>query len=218
MLVWRTLISWIVVVATATTAAAQILPAGAAATQLVTGYGFTEGPLYDPTVGVAGSVLFTDLNRSDIVRYDIAAGTAAIADPNSGAANGMFFDAGGHLVSADRDRRQISRAPRQHPGVEAASRPTGQAPSPTGPRSVIDAVGGIYFSDPDYSNRQSVPEAVYYISPASLLRPLTQFQRPNGVILRLTAIRSIWPRRQRIYAFDVAADARSRISRLLAPT
>jgi gluconolactonase len=211
MLLLRMVISWLAMVATATTAAAQILPAGATAMQLVTGYGFTEGPLYDPTVGVAGSVLFTDLSRSDIVRYDIASGTAAIADPNSGAANGMFFDAGGQLVSADRDRRQISRRTLANITVVEAALATHWAGAQfNGPNDlVIDAAGGIYFSDPDYNNRRSVPEAVYYINPAGVLsRPLTGFQRPNGVILSpdghtfyLAA-----EAQKRIFAFEVAAD------------
>jgi gluconolactonase len=207
----QTALSLVVLAAMAGSAAAQLLPAGAAVTRLVTGYGFTEGPLFDASVGAAGSVLFTDLSRSDIVRYDIAAGTAAIVDANSGAANGMFYDAGGHLVSADRDRRQISRRSLANiTTVEAALATRWAGAQFNGPNDlVIDAAGGIYFSDPDYNNRQALPEAVYYINPAGVLsRPLTGFSRPNGVILSpdghtfyLAA-----EAQKRIFAWDVAAD------------
>ena len=86
---------------------------------------------------------------------------------------------------------------------------------------VIDAAGGIYFSDPDYNNRRSVPEAVYYINPAGVLsRLLTGFSRPNGVILSpdghtfyLAA-----ETEKRIYAFDVAADGTLSNQRLFART
>ncbi len=219
---WRTLFSLLVVMAAAATAAAQLLPAGATATRLVTGYGFTEGPLFDPSGGGAGGVLFTDLNRADIVRYDIAAGTAAVVDPNSGAANGMFFDAGGHIVSADRDRRQISRRSLADIKVVEAALATNWQGAPfNGPNDlVIDAAGGIYFSDPDYNGRGQT-EAVYYISPAGTLsRLLTGFTRPNGVILSpdggtfyLAA-----EKQYRIFAFDVAADGTLSNQRLFART
>lgn len=217
------MLSLVVLVATAAPASAQLLPMGAAVTRLVTGYGFTEGPLFDPSVGVAGSVLFTDLSRSDIVRYDIAARTAAIVDPNSGAANGMMYDAGGHLVSADRDRRQISRRSLANlTTVEAALATHWAGAQFNGPNDlVIDAAGGIYFSDPDYNNRQSLPEAVYYINPSGVLsRPLTGFSRPNGVILSpdggtfyLAA-----EAQKRIFAWDVAADGSLSNQRLFART
>ena len=49
---------------------------------------------------------------------------------------------------------------------------------------VIDSTGGIYFSDPDYENRHSLPEAVYYLSAQGVLtRIITGFTHPNGVIL-----------------------------------
>ena len=49
---------------------------------------------------------------------------------------------------------------------------------------VIDSTGGIYFSDPDYENRHSLPEAVYYLSAqGTLTRLVTGFTHPNGVIL-----------------------------------
>ena len=222
---WRTLLSLVAVMAAAASGAAQILPVGATAARRVTGYGFTEGPLFDPAVGAAGSILFTDLSRSDIVRFDIAGGTAAIVDPNSGAANGMFFDAGAHLVTADRDRRQISRRSLADiKVVEAVLAANWQGALFNGPNDlVIDSGGGIYFSDPDYNNRQSTPEAVYYISPAGALsRVLTGFNnmRPNGVMLspdEATFYLAV-EREKRIYAYDVAADGSLSNQRLFART
>jgi gluconolactonase len=188
----------------------QLLPAQAAATRLVTGHGCTEGPLFDPAGGAAGSVLFTDLSRADIVRYDIAAGRAAIVDPNSGAANGMYFDAGGYLVTADRDRRQISRRSLADiTVVEAVLANNWQGAVFNGPNDlVIDEAGGIYFSDPDYNSRGQI-EAVYYINPAGVLsRLLTGFSRPNGVALSPdgNTFYLAAEAQKRIFAWDVAAD------------
>jgi gluconolactonase len=202
-----------------------LLPTGATATRLVTGYGFTEGPLFDPTVGTAGSVLFTDLSRSDIVRFDIAAGTAAIVDPNSGAANGMYYNASGNLVTADRDRRQISRRSLADiKVVEAALATNWQGALFNGPNDlVIDAAGGIYFSDPDYNGRNSTPEAVYYINPAGALsrvRSYTGVSRPNGLILSPDGdtLYVAVERQFRIFAFDVGADGSLSNERLFART
>jgi gluconolactonase len=223
MTVGRTLFSLLILVAFAAPGAAQILPAGAVATRLVTGYGFTEGPLYDRSGGGAGRVLFSDVNNSRIVGYNIATATAAIVDPASGAANGMFFDAGGHIVSADRDRRQISRRSTADLKIVEAilASQWGGMPLNSPNDLVIDAAGGIYFSDPDYDSRNSVPEAVYYINPAGALsRLLTGFSHPNGVILSPDGHTFYLAAegQYRIFAFDVASDGTLSNQRLFART
>jgi gluconolactonase len=219
----RLLLTLVLLAVAPSLACAQLLPTGAVAIRRAMGFGFTEGPLYDGSVGAAGSILFTDLNRSDIVRYDIAAGTTAIVDANSGAANGMFFAATGNLITADRDRRQVSRRSLANlTQVEAALATHWGGSQFNGPNDlVIDAAGGIYFSDPDYERRFSVPEAVYYINPAGALsRVLTGYTRPNGVMLSpdghtfYLAAES----QKRIFAFDVAADGALSNERLFART
>ena len=98
----------------------------------------------------------------------------------------MYYNANGQIVSADRERRQISL--RSAGNVAIVQQPlvslyNGSAFN--GPNDmVIDSVGGIYFSDPDYENRHSLPEAVYYLSSqGTLTRLITGFTHPNGVIL-----------------------------------
>lgn len=172
---------------TAAQTAAQILPAGATLSQVATGYSFTEGPAYDGE----GAVYFTNLTfndqlASDIVRYDLATKTAQVVDPNSGGSNGLFRDANGQIVSADQAAHQLSRRSASDVSVVEqvlASQWDGKAlNSPND--LVIDALGGIYFTDPDYNNTNSLPDAVYYRSPdGAVSRLLTGFNRPNGVIL-----------------------------------
>jgi len=85
--------------------AGQILPPNALVQRLATGYIFTEGPVYDGN----GNLFFTDVQRSQIIRYDDATGTTEVVDGSSGGANGLFFDHNGQIVSMDGNRRQVSR-------------------------------------------------------------------------------------------------------------
>jgi len=174
----------------AASASAQILPPGTTPTKLTTGYVFTEGALYDHS----GGVYFEDMhpsgqvatNPSHMVRYNIAAGMASVVDSSSGGANGLYFSASGQIVSCDRERRQISlRSAGNVAIVQQALATSYNGTTFNGPNDlVIDATGGIYFSDPDYENRHSLPEAVYYLSAqGTLTRIITGFTHPNGVIL-----------------------------------
>jgi gluconolactonase len=130
--------------------------------------------------------LFTDIQRSDIVRYDIATQSTQIVDSNSGGANGLYFDPAGKLVSMDGDRRQVSRrAADDLTVVEAVlANKWNDLPFNSPNDLVIADDGGIYFTDPDYQSRRAQPEGVYYLSPnGELSQVLSGFRRPNGVIL-----------------------------------
>jgi gluconolactonase len=165
---------------------AQILPPGATPQLLAGGFRFTESPLFDR----AGGVYFSDLDsthvQSRLYRYDIAGHSTAVADPNSGGANGTYFNASGQMVSCDRDRRQISlRALGNIATVQQVLANQFNGTLFNGPNDlVVDKTGGVYFTDPDYENRQSIAEAAYYISPAGTLsRIVTGVARPNGIVL-----------------------------------
>ncbi len=203
-----------VIVAIGFSAQAQILPPGATPTRLATGYVFTEGPLYDR----AGGVDFEDMhpsgqvatNPSHIVRYDIATGLATVVDASSGGANGDYLNANGQVVTADRERRQISLRAAGNISVVQQALATSFGGTPfNGPNDlVIDSAGGIYFTDPDYENRRSLPDAVYYRNPAGTVsRLLTGFFRPNGVILSPsgTTFYLAVEGEKRIMAYDVTA-------------
>jgi gluconolactonase len=173
---------------------AGVLPAGATAQLLDTGFMFTEGPLYDGN----GGVYFSDLGPSaqqatkpsHIWRYDIASDTSAIVDPISGGANGLIKDASGRVISADRERRQISRRSASDiTTVETVLVSKFNNTAFNGPNDlVMDTSGGIFFTDPDYENRHSLPDALYYLSSAGELFQRRTFttvgnERPNGVVL-----------------------------------
>ena len=190
---------------------AQILPPGATVSRLVTGYGFTEGPLYDG----AGGVYFSDMGAADIVRYDIASGTAQIVDPNSGTSNGLIMDSAGHVISADRDRQQISRRSASDiTVVEAVLADNFNGTAFNGPNDlVMDATGGLYFTDPDYENRRLLTDALYFRSTDGTISQLRTFpasnnRRPNGVALSPdgSVLYLAIERGRRIMAYDVGPD------------
>lgn len=160
----------------------QILPPDSSVERLARGFSFTEGPVDDGN----GGILFTDLGRTDIIRYDIASMTTETVDRNSGGANGLFFDLDHNLISMDGNQQQVSRRDKNDVSVVAevlADNWNGTAfNSPND--LVIDRHSGIYFTDPDYQNRRSQAEAVYYLSPdGELSQLLTGFRRPNGIAL-----------------------------------
>jgi gluconolactonase len=174
----------------ASPAGAQILPPGAVPVHLAGPFNFTEGPLDDGNGGILfTNLVFSNLNNSDIIRYDIAAGTTQVLVPMSGGANGLYRDANGKIVSMDGGARRVARrSPDNLNTIEQVL--TSQfngAPFNSPNDVVIDSTGGIYFTDPDYNNNRSQPESVYYIDAAgTLTRILTGFAagaRPNGIAL-----------------------------------
>jgi len=193
-------------------ATAQILPPGATVTRLVTGYSFTEGPVYDRAGGVYfTNLIFSNQFNSDIIRYNIDTGMAVVVDPTSDGANGLFLDANGQVISADQATHRISR--RSAIDITVVEQILASSWNGAGFNSpndlVIDAAGGIYFSDPDYNNVRAQPEGVYYRNPAGTVnRILSGFARPNGVMLSpdgdtfYLAVEG----EKRIMAYDVAAD------------
>ncbi len=198
--------------------AAAILAPGATVKLLATGFNFTESPLYDGAGGVYVSDLWPSnnqaVNPSRIYRYNIATNAKTIVDFNSGTANGTIFDPSGAVISADRDRRQISlRFAINIATVKTVLTSSYSGVAYNGPNDLIrDAHGGIYFTDPDFENRFSLPDALYYRSPAGTVSQLRTFaspnHRPNGVVLSPSGdvlYLSLWNNRQ-ILAYDVAAD------------
>src|SRR5256712_14165948 len=75
------------------------------AERLATGFGFTEGPLWDPT---NGCYYFVDLRRSRLYRLTPGKETEVVRE-NTGEGNGTTFDLQGRIVMCECGNRPITR-------------------------------------------------------------------------------------------------------------
>jgi gluconolactonase len=187
---------------------------------------FTESPVWDFKGGVYVSDMWPPgsqaTNPSRIWRYDVNTMMSTEVDPNSGTANGTILNPLGALISADRDRRQISLRNAMNPALVDAVLTDNYLGIPyNGPNDLTrDAAGGIYFTDPDYENRNAHDDGLYYRDPLGTVTRLRTFgdDRPNGVVLSPNGsvlYLAIWNTRQ-IMAYDVAPDGSLSNDRLFA--
>lgn len=164
-------------------ASAQVVAAGAEVERVADGYAFTEGPV----AGSDGLIYFSDIPNHTIATFDPATGKAGVFTDQSGNANGLMFDAQGRLIACRHGGRDLAAFNLQNRSAQSLiDRYEGKRlNSPND--LVIDAVGGIYFTDPRYGKRddlEMVIEAVYYYSADGKLTALIgKLKRPNGIAL-----------------------------------
>jgi gluconolactonase len=144
------------------------------------GFVFTEGP-----VGTAdGGLYFSDLRANQTYRLD-PNGKITIVREQTNGANGLALARDGSLLAAEGDGKKISRWSRDWRGTTLTESFDGRpflAPNDL----IVDARGGIYFTDP--GPRPLVPgrKAYVFYLPAGAKQPLLvddQIVRPNGLTL-----------------------------------
>jgi gluconolactonase len=166
--------------AQAPTAIPGVLAPGVAPELVQEGYVFTEGP-----VGTAdGSLYFSDIRVSKTYFLD-AGGKISVARENTSGANGLALTRGGELLFAEGDGKRITKRGRDRAITVLTEGPPG-APLLAPNDLIVDAKGGIYFTDP--GPRPVVPGRptyVYYL-PAGAKTPTLidgAVPRPNGLTL-----------------------------------
>jgi gluconolactonase len=172
------------------------------------GFQFTEGPLPMPD----GGLYFTDLRASRVHRID-PQGNISIVHEKTDETNGLAFDRNGDLIGieaagARRIRRfgkdgKVSEVTRGD-GVHAMLQPNDL---------IVDAKGGIYFTDP--GPRPLVPGRkvhVYYLPPGAKNAIVVDDSRvrPNGLTLTLDGKRLIVDDtvEHTIWQYDIQPDGR----------
>jgi gluconolactonase len=143
---------------------------------------FLEGP-----VGTAdGGLVFSDIRVNKTYLLDPAGRISEIAE-NTNGSNGLALTKQGDLVRAEGDGRRISRVNRNGTVVALTDNYRGMpllAPNDL----ILDAKGGIYFTDP--GPRPVVagrPTYVFYLPPGAK-EPIaedTTIARPNGLVLTM---------------------------------
>jgi gluconolactonase len=144
------------------------------------GYTFTEGP-----VGTAdGGLYFSDIRVSKTYFLD-PGGKISVARENTSGANGLALTHDGELLFAEGDAKRITKRNRDGTIAVLTEGPPG-VPLLAPNDLIVDAKGGIYFTDP--GPRPVVPGRptyVYYL-PAGAKTPILidgTVPRPNGLTL-----------------------------------
>jgi len=176
--------AWLVVTAPRPAAAADPIPNIGPAERVVkvaTGFGFTEGPAWD------GKALlyFTDIPNARIHTVN-ADGDTAVFVEESGPCNGLMFSRDGELVACNMGGQLVAwNVATKEKRVLAGEFEGKRFNAPND--LVIDAAGGIYFTDPMFRAPQPLPQrvqGVYYRSAdGKLLRVVSDAPAPNGVLL-----------------------------------
>ena len=152
--------------------------------QVATGFQFTEGPAYHaPTK----SLFFSDIRSNRILRLRDGAENVETFLEDSKAANGLMVNAQGHLIVCQGGARRLAQLNVGTKKLEVLAE-TFEGKKLNSPNDLaIDAVGGIYFTDPRYGNEEGLEQpvmGVYYRSPkGALTRVIDDLPRPNGIRL-----------------------------------
>jgi gluconolactonase len=200
----------------------DLLDPGARVEKVLTGYQFTEGPVFSRL----GFLLFSDIPANRIHRW-VPGGTAEVFRENSNGANGLTFDRQGRLLACEGRAGRVTRTEKDGSITVLADRFEGKALN--APNDLVHAIdNSIYFTD--LRARTAQPgdgkvefSAVYQIraphGAAPTLRVATrEMGRPNGVALGANQQTLVVAdsERQNVVAYDLAPDGALKSGRVVA--
>ncbi|MEZ4868816.1 MAG: SMP-30/gluconolactonase/LRE family protein [Caldilineaceae bacterium] len=211
----------------------QLVAPNAELEQVVTGFDFTEGPIWHPG---AQALLFSDIMGNSLYRWSATAGLKKLRR-NSYMANGNAFDHQGRVITCEHATSRVTRSdlttcdPITNEGLEVlATHYEGkQLNSPND--VVVKSNGIIYFTDPPAGRSPvyGVPReqelafaGVYRLDPATKTVTLLvdDFTLPNGLCFALDEQRLFVNDtvRQHIRVFDLQDDGTLANGRIWAET
>ena len=160
----------------------DLVSPNAAAVKVVGDCKFTEGPAFSPK----GFLLFSDIPNSRIVRVE-ADGKASDFLKPSGGANGLVFDAAGHLYACQGQARRVVKIASQDGKIEPLCDQYDGKPLNSPNDLALDSAGGLYFTDPRYGADSKIDQScmgVYYVDAAGkTTRVIDHLKRPNGILV-----------------------------------
>lgn len=142
---------------------------------------FLEGPAWDGDK----LIYFSDIPNNSIHSYNTKTGAFTKLLDDSKGANGLMFNRDAELVLCEQETGLISAynlsTSKKRSLVDSYKGSRFNRPNDL----VIDKEGGIYFTDPSWSNeRPQRIKGVYYIkSDGELARIVEDMDKPNGIIL-----------------------------------
>jgi gluconolactonase len=153
---------------------------------------FTEGP----AAAADGTVYFSDIANSRIMKFDSVARTTSVFREPSGRANGLLFDPQGRLLACEGNEfgdndgnRRITRTDLVTGDVDVLT-DNFEGKKYNAPNDIAACTNGqIFFTDPCYGDRTTMEldhDSVFRIDvDGSVVKVITQpkIQRPNGIAL-----------------------------------
>jgi len=157
--------------------------------KLHTGTRWAEGPVYVPA---AKSLLWSDIPRDRVMRYDETDGSVSVFEYPCGYHNGHTLDDAGRVIAAEHGGRRISRLEHDGRWITLADRFEGKRFN--SPNDVVQKRdGSIWFTDPTYgidshyeghaAESEIDASNVYRLDPATgeVTAVITDMVRPNGL-------------------------------------
>lgn len=186
----------------------KIFAEGVEVKKLADGFVFTEGA----AVGPYQKIYFNDIPNSTTHVYDPKTNQASVYKKETGRANGLFWTANDKLVACEGGNRRLTISSNGNTKVLAASFEGKKLNSPND--LAFDTVGGIYFTDPRYGNRDDMEmevEGVYYLNRSGKLsRVVKDMTRPNGVIFSpdFKTLYIADTSEKKVYSYDVVGEGK----------
>ena len=148
--------------------------------KVASGFAFTEGPLWHPD----GYFLFVDVRGNGLFRLVPGQPHELVRKTQGG--NGLTFDLQGRLINCEGDGRRVTRT--ELDGTVGILIDRFEGHRLNRPNDVICASdGSLYFTDPSLRvpvrERELENAAVYRIAPDGAVRPVANFEYPNGLAL-----------------------------------
>lgn len=187
------------------------VPDDAVLEKVATGFKFTEGPVWNDSLGL----LFSDTDGNTIYQWSPADSSTRPYLKPSNNSNGLTFDNQGRLVLTQMGLRRVSR--QETDGSITPLVSTYEGKKFNSPNDlVIKSDGAIFFTDPNWNvpggqqNQELSFQGVFRLSPTGTLTLLdTTFDKPNGICLspdekKLYVVASP---QGRIYVWDIVDDS-----------
>ena len=162
------------------TAIPDVVAAGTTVELIKEGFVFTEGPV--PTAD--GGLLFSDLLTADRIHRVAPDGSITVFREQTNGMNGLAVSANGDVYGVESTGKRVSKISNSQ--LSVLTEGSAERPLLSPNDLILDARGGIYFTDP--GPRPVVPGRtvyVYYLPPGSRSPVLLddKIVRPNGIIL-----------------------------------
>ena len=179
----------------------DILERGAKVEKVLSGFQFTEGPVFSRL----GFLLFSDIPANRIYRWRPGQAAAEVFRENSNGANGLTFDHQGRLLTCEGAAGRVTR-------TEKDGKITVLADKLNAPNDLVYCIdGSIYFTDLRRRDApaEAPPNAVYQITrKGEVRRVVTEMGRPNGVALTANQLTlyAADSERQNVRAYEIGPD------------